>query len=130
MVKKTFKITNVKSNHNATHTISTTKTGKDRNQLTILDVDGMEWQEKKELVEKELKNIYEEIPDGISFIKRKTWPDENNPDGLRIFVHCCWIKRNRFHDNYGKFELGRLVKAINKQIDGETRKRILLKKKV
>jgi hypothetical protein len=121
-----FKIKNVHSQPVMTHTLGETKTGKIRNKLTVLNFDGMLWKEKKNILEKELVNAFTAIPDGVSFIKRKTQKTKINPDGLRIFVHCKWIKRNRFYDYKGKFKLGTLIKSINKQIEGKTKKTILV----
>lgn len=125
-----FKIDNVKAQPLMIHTLKETKTGILRNQLIEYNVSGMTWTEKKELIEKEMKLVYGDIPKGVSFLKRETKKNEVNPDGLRLFVYCEWIKRNRFYDYKGILRVGRIFKAINKQIEGKTKKDILKKDNV
>ena len=122
-----FKITNVEAQPVMTHTLGTDYQGKMRNKLTVLDVAGMPWKEKRDWIHKELVTAFGEIPDGVMVVKRKTKPDKWNPDGLRIMVHCAWLKRQRFDDYRGDYKLGTLIKAINKQIDGKTKRRLLKK---
>jgi hypothetical protein len=115
----------IKSQPHMIHNLRETKTGITRNQLIEHNVSGKLWNEKKELVEKEMKFLYGCIPTGISLLKRETKKTDINPDGLRIFVHCDWIKRNRFYDYKGVLKLGRIFKAINKQLEGKTKSNIL-----
>ena len=123
-----MKITNVKSNATYSKEVVRTITGKIRKQLVTMNVSDKTLQEKKKKVTKTLLKIYGAIPDGVSFSKRKT-KDSHNPDGYRLFVVCSWIKRNRFYDINGIFKIGSLVQAINRQIDGTTKKCILKKEK-
>ena len=118
------------SNLNYCKEITQTVRGKIRKQLKVIDVSGMTWIQKKNEIEEHLYIAYNKIPDGITFSKRKTKDIKNNPDGLRIFVLCNWIKRNRFYDDGGIFKIGSLMQAINKHIEGTTRKNILIMENV
>ena len=120
-----MKITNVKPNHEKTKKFVKNFSGKVRKVFITLDVKGKTWEEKKKIVQDKLIKTYGDIPDGVVFSKRAT-KDRNNPDGLRLFVLCSWIKRNRFHDNKGFFPFGSLCNAINKQVEGRTKNNILL----
>lgn len=105
------------------HTIRS-KNGKLRRKLIILNVSGLSWTKKKNLIHKHLIKVFGQVPSGIVFDKRKT-KDINNPDGLRLFVRCNWIKVNRFYDYKGEFKLGTLIEAINRQIENKTKNNIL-----
>ena len=122
-----FKIENVQAQPVCTHTLTESVRGKLRNKLTVLDVAGKTWKEKRDMIYELLIHDFGEIPEGVSFMRRKTNAKDkkNNPDGLRILVYCTWIKRNRFYDENGKFNYGTVVKAVNKQIIGFTKKHIL-----
>lgn len=120
-----FKIKNVDSQPTMTHTLGESKNGTLRNKLTVLNVAGKVWKEKRDLVQEKLEVAFERMPEGVAFCKRKTPKNKWNPDGLRLLVHCAWIRRNRFYDEDGMFKLGTLIKAINKQIEGETKYHIL-----
>ena len=115
------KVKNVSVQPDALHEIVDVAENKLRKKLIQLKTAGLTFQEKKELVLKELIKTYGEVPNGISIVKRITKKTDVNPDGLRILVNCDWIKRNRFNDYHGIFRFGRLVKAINKEIEGKTR---------
>lgn len=118
-------INNVKANYKKTKEISQNINGKIRKKLVTLNVKGMDWEEKEKIIKENLIKIYSTIPNGITISKRKTSDKDNNPDGLRIFVKCNWIKRNRFHDYKGTYPLGSLLQAINRQIEGKTKENIL-----
>lgn len=120
-----MQIKNVKANNDFTKHVVKTFNGRMRKKLVVLEVEGKTWEEKKELINKKLVRAYGKLPNGISFEKRKTNDKKNNPDGLRFFVKCFWIRRNRFHDYKGIFHLGTLIQAINRQIKGKTRNNIL-----
>jgi hypothetical protein len=122
-----MKILNVRSNYDHSKEAINSLKGKVRVQLSIENVAGKTWLQKKNLVMNKLLKVFGDIPTGVSFAKRETRDLENNPDGLRIFVICDWIKRNRFHDNKGIFHMGSLIQAINRQIEGKTKKRLLRK---
>ena len=121
-----MEIKNVNTQPVMAHTLTEDKNGKLRNQLTILDVSGKTWKEKRDMIHEQLVYVYEDVPEGISFLKRKTPVNEWNPDGLRILVHCSWIERNRFYDEFGQFKLGTVIKAVNRQVEGKTKDHILL----
>lgn len=114
-----------KSNYKYIKEVKKTFNGRMRKQLIILDVKGKTWETKKELVHKKLIKSFYGVPNGVSFHKRKTSDLKNNPDGLRLFVKCSWIKRNRFDDKNGVFHVGSLIQAINRQIEGKTKDNIL-----
>ena len=118
-------IKNVKSNYTYCKEVITTINGRIRKKLSVLDVSEKTLTEKREIITKRLLRVYGAIPDGVRFSKRKT-KDPFNPDGYRIFVMCDWIKRNRYYDEKGKFKIGSLIYAINKQIEGKTNKNILI----
>lgn len=119
-----MKINNVKVNNDNHKEMVQTIGGRVRKKLKVFDVDNLTWENKKTLITEHLFETYGDIPDGITFSARKT-KDSHNPDGLRIFVRCSWIKRNRFYDNKGIFPIGTLINAINKQIEGKTKSNIL-----
>lgn len=119
-----MEITNVKSNYTYCKEVVKTIDGRIRKKLIVMDVSGKTVAEKRKLISDKLLKAYGAIPDGITFSKRKT-KDKHNPDGYRIFVVCEWINRNRFYDDKGEFKIGTLMTAINKQIDGQTKKQIL-----
>ena len=116
---------NIKANTDYCKEVKTTTKGKIRKVLSTIDVYGKTWNEKRKIIEEILIKSYGKIPDEISFYRIKTKDFENNIDGLRIFVVCDWIKRNRFYDNKGIFKIGSLLNAINKQIEGKTKENIL-----
>ena len=120
-----MKILNVKSNKDYCKEIVTTISGRIRRQLSVMDVSGKTWSEKRKDIHDFFIKVYGDIPNGVSFARRKTKDLKNNPDGLRIFVLCSWIKRNRFFDKDGIFHMGSVLQAINKQIEGKTNKKIL-----
>jgi len=121
------KVTNVKVQPDALHeVVDVPGTTKMRKKLIKFDVSGMTFAEKKELITNEMIKVFGEFPNDVTIMKRSTRKTDVNPDGLRILVHCKWIKRNRFYDYNGLFSFGRLVKAINKQIEGKTRRSILV----
>ena len=105
------------------HTVET-KNGRLRRVLKVLNVSGLSWTRKKNLIQKHLIDTFGTIPSGVVFDKRKT-KDINNPDGLRVFVRCNWIKVNRFYDYKGEFKIGTLIEAINRQVENKTKKSIL-----
>jgi len=122
-------IRNVKSNYTYCKEVIKTMDGRIRKKLSVLDVSEKTLTEKREIITKRLLRVYGAIPDGVRFSKRKT-KDPFNPDGYRIFVMCDWIKRNRYYDEKGKFKIGSLIVAINKQIEGKTNKNILITDKI
>lgn len=124
-----MKITNVNSNQDYSKEVVKTVSGRIRKKLAVMDVSGKTWNDKRKDVKKVLMKVYKDIPDGINFARRKTKDLNNNPDGLRLFVLCSWINRNRFYDEKGIFNIGSLLQAINRQIDGKTKKNILIKEK-
>jgi hypothetical protein len=123
--RKSMQIRNVKINNRFTKEVQETFNGRMRKKLVTLNVKGKSWEQKKNLIYDKLIKIYNDIPEGVSFHKRKTKDIKNNPDGLRVFVKCDWIKRNRFDDQKGIFNFGTLIQAINRQIAGRTKKNIL-----
>jgi uncharacterized protein YfkK (UPF0435 family) len=106
----------LKSNPNYCKEITQTIRGKIRKKLKVINVSNMTWEQKKNEIKEHLYMAYGNIPDGLTFSKRKTKDIKNNPDGLRIFVLCNWIKRNRFYDDGGKFKLGAFIVNINEHI--------------
>jgi len=111
--------------------VATSKTSYDKNgvlrkRLVVLDVSAISYEKKKEMIEEKLIRTFGEIPEGLTFDVRFTKKTNKNPDGKRVFVRCSWIKRNRFHDNEGKFHYGTLVKAINKHLLGQTKPNIMM----
>lgn len=121
-----YKIENVKPQPIMMHTLSKSTRGNMRNKLTVLDVSGMTWLEKKKLVEKEIMIAYGDIPEHVLFLRRQTVKNKTNPDGLRLFIFCPWLKRNRFDDYGGVIKLGQIFKAFNKQIEGKTNPDLLV----
>ena len=119
-----MKINNVNVNHDNHKEMIQTISGRIRKKLKVFDTDNLSWDDKKKMITEYLIDTYGEIPQGVSFSKRKT-KDKHNPDGLRIFVICDWIKRNRFYDENGVFKIGTLINAINKQIEGKTNPKIM-----
>lgn len=96
--------------------ISYDKKGKTRKQLIVLDFTGKKWKEKETIIKDELIKNYGKSPPNISIIKRSTKKNKYNIDGLRVLVRCNWLKKQRHYDYRGKFNLGTLFKAINKEI--------------
>jgi len=119
-------IKNVNTNTDDLHEIIETGDNKFRKKLVKINMVGLNFDSKKELIKKELEKTYGSIPEGITFRKLSTQKSHDNPDGFRVLLNCNWIKRNRFYDYKGEFKLGRVFKAINKQIEGTTNKDILI----
>jgi len=108
-----------------THDVVESDNSKYRKKLIKLDVSGLTYNEKKELLKNEIEKSCPSIFDDISFKKISTRKSVHNPDGIRILIHCNWIKRNRFFDLDGKFRLGTVYKAYNKYKTGTTNESIL-----
>lgn len=115
---------NVIHDDDATHEIIERDDGTLRNKLRTFDVKGLPYKEKRDMIHKEIMDTFDDIPDGIHFSKMQTKKNENNPDGYRVLVSCDWLTRQRFYDRKGVYGIGRLVKAINKEIKGITRDRL------
>lgn len=118
-------INNVNAKYGHNKVVVKNINNKIRKKLITIDVKKLTWEEKKNIIQTKLIDVYGDIPNGISFIKIRSRDIINNIDGLRLLVKCDWIKRNRFFDYNGVFHFGTLINAINKEIEGTTKQTIL-----
>ena len=116
---------NIQANREEESEIKEFEDGNMRKVLVVLNVSGLNFNEKKVLITDKLKEVYGEIPEEIKITRVTTRPDNYNPDGWRILVECNWLKRQRFHDDKGIYRFGTLLKSINNFILNKTNKRLL-----